>query len=465
MNIDTSDFTKNLYTLRYKNKSIEDDYLKFIFDSKKFQMLFMLSLTLFLYILHIIVNILILGGDERSVSVLFHSSIMLLAIYIIVSIYYNFFRRFTIFILHLGPIYAALGTLVFSYYYNPIYIADIYLILFWTFILIGFMFLESVIVGSVILISGIFIYIFNILDFEHYVAHLFFVIASWGFGLLGSYIIERHSRNHYESEIKILYIKDELAQLNDSLEARVEDEVGKNKQQQKMMIQQSRHAQMGEILSMIAHQWSHPLNNLSLIIQNTIFKYSINKLDDNEVSKLDIHTSEQIGQMSNTIKEFRNFFLPDNISVKYDINKSIVDAISIIRPMLETDNIILNVDTQDNIFVVGFPTELGQAIVNILANSKDALVEKNIKNKSIKLSLAAIDNYAKITIEDNGGGVPLEILEKIFDPYFSTKLEKNGTGLGLYMTKIIVEDHMRGKISVSNSDNGFVVQILIPLDM
>ena len=256
-----------------------------------------------------------------------------------------------------------------------------------------------------------------------------------------------------------------LTQLNDSLEERVKIEIEKNKQHQKMMIQQSRHAQMGEILSMIAHQWRHPLNNLSLIIQNTVFKYSENKLDDNEVSKLDINASEQISQMSNVIEEFRNFFLPDNISVKYDINKSIVDAISIIRPMLETDNIILNVDTQDNIFVVGFPTELGQAIVNILANSKDALVEKNIKNKSIKLSLAAIDNYAKITIEDNGGGVPLEILEKIFDPYFSTKLEKNGTGLGLYMTKIIVEDHMRGKISVSNSDNGFVVQILIPLDM
>lgn len=255
-----------------------------------------------------------------------------------------------------------------------------------------------------------------------------------------------------------------LAKLNNSLEERVKIEVEKNKQQQKMMIQQSRHAQMGEILSMIAHQWRHPLNNLSLIIQNAVYKYSINKLDYSAISKLDIESSAQIIQMSNTIKEFRNFFLPDNISVKYDINRSIVDAISIAKPMLEAENIYVKIETQDNIFVVGFPTELGQAIVNILTNSKDALVEKNISNKSVKLSLTLVNNNVNIIIEDNGGGVPLEILEKIFDPYFSTKMEKKGTGLGLYITKLIVEDHMHGKLSVSNSDNGFIVQIIIPHD-
>ena len=256
-----------------------------------------------------------------------------------------------------------------------------------------------------------------------------------------------------------------LSKFNNSLEEKVKEEVEKNKEHQKVMILQSRHAQMGEILSMIAHQWRHPLNNLSLIIQNAVFKYSVGKLDDNEVSKLDLESSTQIKQMSNTIKEFKTFFLPDNESVKYDINRSIVDALSIVKPILEAESIFLDLDTQDNIFVKGFPTELGQAIVNIITNSKDALVEKNIITKSIKLSLVLINNDVKITIEDNGGGVPLKILEKIFDPYFSTKMEKNGTGLGLYMTKIIVEDHMHGKLRVANSNNGFVVEIVIPQEI
>ena len=255
--------------------------------------------------------------------------------------------------------------------------------------------------------------------------------------------------------------EEELSKFNNSLEERVKEEVEKNKQHQKMMILQSRHAQMGEILSMIAHQWRQPLNNLSLIIQNAVFKYSVDKLDDNEISKLDLESSTQISQMSKTIKEFKNFFSPDNKSVKYDINKSIVDAVSIVKPMLEAENIFLNLNTKNNIFVRGFQTELGQAIVNIITNSKDALVEKNIDNKSIKLSLKLIGNDVKITIEDNGGGVPSKILEKIFDPYFSTKMEKNGTGLGLYMTKIIVEDHMYGKLNVTNSNNGFVVEIVL----
>lgn len=268
--------------------------------------------------------------------------------------------------------------------------------------------------------------------------------------------------NQKDTEIE-LHKKTE--QLNKSFEEKIKHEVEKNRQHQKMMIQQSRHAQMGEILSMIAHQWRQPLNNLSLIIQNAVYKYSVEKLDDDEVAKLDVESSTQIKQMSSTIKEFRNFFLPDNTSVIYDINKSVVDAVSIIKPILDAENIALTLNLQANIYVVGFPTELGQAIVNILTNSKDALSEKNIPNKSIKLSLALMNNEVKITIEDNGGGVPHNILEKIFDPYFSTKIGKNGTGLGLYMTKIIVEDHIHGKLDVSNSDNGFIVEIVIPQDV
>jgi len=262
--------------------------------------------------------------------------------------------------------------------------------------------------------------------------------------------------------IIIALITSVIKKINANLEQRVKEEVEKNKQHQKLMIQQCRHAQMGEVISMIAHQWRHPLNNLSLIIQDAIFQYKMNKLDENVISRLNIESSKQIKQMSNTIKEFRTFFQPDNVSVKYDISRSTIDALDIVRPMLEAENISLDVETQDNIYVVGFPTELGQAVVNILVNSKDALIENNITDKSIKLSLALIDNDAVIIIEDNGGGIPLEIVDKIFDPYFSTKMAKNGTGIGLYMTKIIVEEHIDGKLSVSNSDNGVVVQIVIP---
>ncbi len=347
----------------------------------------------------------------------------------------------------------------------------------------GYKIARGYIVASIAVTITIVISLLRITDILQ-TSELVFWISRFGFIIEGillsialadriSILEQEHINEQYEAndsleeakktlESEVIKRTYEIAQLNNSLEERVKIEVEKNKQQQKMMILQSRHAQMGEVLSIVAHQWRQPLNNISLIIQNAVFKYSVNKLDDAGMSRLDIESSAQIRQMSNTIKEFRRFFLPDNVSVKYDINSSINDAISITKPMLDAQNISLSLDTQENINVVGFPTELGQAIVNIITNSKDALIEKKIVHKSIKLSLALVNNDAVITIEDNGGGVPLNILDKIFDPYFSTKMEKNGTGLGLYMTKIIVEDHMHGKVNIANSKNGFVVQIVIP---
>ena len=254
-----------------------------------------------------------------------------------------------------------------------------------------------------------------------------------------------------------------LSELNASLEQRVNVEVEKNRQQQKMMIQQSRHAQMGEILSMIAHQWRHPLNNLSLIIQDAVLQYKLDKLDDEAVSKFNVNSSKQIKQMSNTITGFKDFFKPDKNAVEFLVSQSINQAVEIIEPMLEVNAIKLIIETQADALIIGYPTELGQSIVNILSNAKDALMENEIEDKSIRLLLRAHDDEISIVIRDNAGGIADNIVEKIFDPYFSTKSEQHGTGLGLYITKIIVEEHMKGKLSVYNHDSGAVFSITFKL--
>lgn len=253
--------------------------------------------------------------------------------------------------------------------------------------------------------------------------------------------------------------KEKLTRLNTSLEERVALEIEKNRQHQKLMIQQSRHAQMGEIISMIAHQWRHPLNNLSLIIQDAVFQYKTNRFSGDVIKRLNTESSKQIKQMSNTITEFRDFFKPDKESVEFDIIHSLNQAVDIIKPLLETHKIELITELQKDIRMFGYPTELGQSIVNLLSNAKDALVENGITNKSIKLSLRSYENKITIVIKDNAGGISKNIIEKIFDPYFSTKTDKHGTGLGLYIAKIIVEDHMKGKLSVSNDKSGAVFVI------
>ena len=111
--------------------------------------------------------------------------------------------------------------------------------------------------------------------------------------------------------------------------------------------------------------------------------------------------------------------------------------------------------------MIGYPNELGQAVLNILNNAKDALIDNNITNKLVSIEIMEVNQRVHLIISDNAGGIPDEIIENIFDPYFSTKDDKNGTGLGLYMTKMIIEEHMNGDITVSNGDNGAIFTIVL----
>ena len=257
-------------------------------------------------------------------------------------------------------------------------------------------------------------------------------------------------------------LEEELLDFNMNLEVRVDDEVEKNKHQQLLMLQQSRLAQMGEMLSMIAHQWRQPLNSLSLITQGTIVKYKMGKLNDAVIDRFEEASRKQIEQMSTTIDDFMNFFKPEKEKKVFNVNKSVLHAVSILTPVFKKEKIIIKIDLENNFLVDGYENELGQAILNIITNAKDALVESKEEGKRfIKIYSEVTKDKISLIIEDNAGGVSLEIIENVFNPYFSTKEDKNGTGLGLYMTKLIIEEHMRGGISVFNVENGAIFKIVL----
>ncbi len=253
----------------------------------------------------------------------------------------------------------------------------------------------------------------------------------------------------------------EFELLNKSLEFKVKSEIEKNKQQQLMMLQQSRLAQMGEIISMIAHQWRQPLNSLAMINQTIILKYHRDKLNDKAIEYFSKNSNKQIQGMSQTINDFRDFFKPEKEKVKFILNDIIQNTIDMVNPIFikEKIDIILGVDNE--FMIVGFPNELSQTILNIVNNAKDALIENKIKDKQIVISIKSKNKNTILTISDNAGGIPLNVIDKIFNPYFSTKEAKKGTGLGLYMSKIIIEEHMGGRITVANSESGAVFTIIL----
>ena len=246
-----------------------------------------------------------------------------------------------------------------------------------------------------------------------------------------------------------------MEKLNSGLKDKVDNEVNNNLKKDRLMMQQSRLAQMGEAISMIAHQWRQPLNTLSLVTEGIHIKYTIGKLDSETMNKFNTTAQKQIQQMSNTIDDFRDFFKPEKERLVFPVDKTINHIMTILEYMIAKEAITLDTTIEDELYISGYHNELGQVLINIINNAKDALNDMpNNKERLIKLDAYRDGDRVYITIKDNAGGIPKAIEGSIFDPYFSTKTQKNGTGLGLYMSRIIIKEHMNGTLELDNSESG-----------
>ncbi|WP_072680217.1 PAS domain-containing sensor histidine kinase [Arcobacter sp. LA11] len=234
-------------------------------------------------------------------------------------------------------------------------------------------------------------------------------------------------------------------------------------EQQNILVEQSKSAAMGEMISMIAHQWRQPLQAVSILIQ----KLPLNKVLEGEISDelLDQVVSgigKQLEYMSKTIDDFRDFFLPDKPKEKVAVIEVVNKALDFLGFMTKTDSIEVTLDSKTDIEIMIHVNELVQVFINLIKNARDVLIDRDIKERKLFIKFYEEEKYLVIEIEDNAGGIPEDILNKVFEPYFSTKSNKNGTGLGLYMCKTIIEKHSKGKLSVSNSENGAVFKIELP---
>ncbi|MCD4667715.1 MAG: ABC transporter substrate-binding protein [Sulfurimonas sp.] len=258
--------------------------------------------------------------------------------------------------------------------------------------------------------------------------------------------------------IKQNMLKNKIENLNQTLEERINTEVEKNRLQDQQMLNQSRLAQMGEMISMIAHQWRQPLNAISVTSNNLQLKCIMGEIDK-EFFKKELGLIDDYSQyLSSTIDDFRNFFKDNKEKEITNLKKLVEGTLSLVTKSVENKNIKIITSFSCTHNIETFPNEVIQVILNIIKNAEDILFENNIENPTITIDTVCGVEHSKpsIIIKDNGGGIPDDIIQKIFNPYFSTKLEKDGTGLGLYMSKTIIEEHCGGKLSVTNDENGAV---------
>ncbi|UFS69995.1 ATP-binding protein [Geomonas sp. RF6] len=229
-----------------------------------------------------------------------------------------------------------------------------------------------------------------------------------------------------------------------------------------MLMQQSRLAAMGEMIGNIAHQWRQPLNRLGLLAQDVLLTHEAGGADGTYLEDHVKKTMETIHHMSQTIEDFRNFFRPDKEKTRFDGVDAIETTLSLLEEGLKSQHVITEIDRSGDAFVFGFPNEYKQVLINIVANARDAFAERKTPHPHIRFTAWSEEGTSYVTVSDNAGGIPEEIIDRLFEPYFTTKEPDKGTGLGLYMSRMIIERNMGGRLTARNIVGGAEFIIATP---
>lgn len=286
---------------------------------------------------------------------------------------------------------------------------------------------------------------------------LFSLIANSLAILLGKQIEDFFNQYRQEVETKTK----QLEEFNQTLELRVHEEVAKNREQERLMIQKSKFIALGEMISNIAHQWRQPLSELSALLMGLKFRYKMQTLDDTVLEEKSKEAENLIEYMSQTIDDFRHFFTPQKQKHTFSILHSIQGALKICGASLKDHSIKVDVNVPEDIEIYGYENEYEQVLLNLVTNAKDALLESKSPNPTIHIELELLPKFICLHVKDNAGGVQTKPIEKIFEPYFSTKQSSQGTGIGLYMSKLIVEKSMEGNLEVRNLSDGAKFSIIL----
>ena len=244
------------------------------------------------------------------------------------------------------------------------------------------------------------------------------------------------------------------------------DDITERIQQKQFLIQQSKLAEMGDMIAAIAHQWNEPLVELSALIQDIHTSYLLKELKDKNVKEFVNDSMVQIKYMSKTLTDFRNFLKPSTKKQLFSISKALTEINEIIGKQVFYSNIKMNFNYKnknEELLIYGYENEFKQVLLNIINNAKNKIVENCLplnKKGNININIKRCSTFNTIEIIDDAGAIDEKVINSIFDPYFTTK--QDGMGLGLYMAKVIIEEKMRGSITVRNDENHVIFTIKLP---
>ncbi|MBN2964493.1 cache domain-containing protein [Sulfurospirillum sp. T05] len=275
------------------------------------------------------------------------------------------------------------------------------------------------------------------------------------FGMI-SYVISRAMVRVLDVYKESVALKEHsLTQLNASLSLRIEAALEEAKAKDQALLHQSRLAQMGEMMSLIAHQWRQPLSEVLGIFMELETAAKFGKADQRYIENEAKEGDRLIRYMSQTIDDFRNFFKPETTKERFCIVAACQEALTLAHASLKHQNIEVIFKAQKEVWAMGYPSAYAQVVLNLIQNAKDAHLHQGTPFPWIEIEVLNEGEEVCVRLSDNAGGIDEEVLEGLFEPYVTTK-KGSGTGLGLYMAKMIMEKHLGGKIEANNSALGAV---------
>jgi len=234
-------------------------------------------------------------------------------------------------------------------------------------------------------------------------------------------------------------------------------------EKEEMMLAQSRQAAMGDMISMIAHQWRQPISIISMEANSLEADLELeNEISKETLSHLATTIATQTQHLSKTIDDFRNFFKPNKEVQSTTLNNIFSNIKSLIQKSLDNNGITLSIKIEEDYKILTYKNELVQVLVNLILNARDAIEERATSGGKIDIEVIKKESKVFIEVCDNGVGISEELFDKIGEPYISSK-GKNGTGLGLYMSSVIVTKHLQGSLTWKNISDGACFSVILPL--
>ncbi len=271
------------------------------------------------------------------------------------------------------------------------------------------------------------------------------------------------SLNYASTEL--IRIEHELLELNRTLEARVEEELAKSREKDALLLQQARYQTLGELLVNIAHHWRQPLNNIGVVVQENAWLIANGELPPASAMQAAEQAVLQLKQLSRSIEGFQLLCKPAEPGGRLLPSEAAQRAISMVQEGYRQAGISLELQVRAEQTVHGSLQDLVQCLLNLFSNARDAITAQQEPGGRITVAIDLPDgNALQITVSDNGGGIPPELVHSVFDPYVTSKFRAQGVGLGLFVVRQIIEQRFQGSVSAGNRDNGAVITLELPLE-